>query len=51
MSAAADTTVLSVENLSVALKQDRDSIGIVDNVSFSIDRSEVLALVGERLVQ
>jgi len=47
MSAAADTTVLSVENLSVTLKQDRDSIGIVDNVSFSIDRSEVLALVGE----
>ena len=47
MSAAADTTVLSVENLSVALKQDRDSISIVEDVSFSIGSGEVLALVGE----
>jgi peptide/nickel transport system ATP-binding protein len=47
MDAAADTTVLSVENLSIALRQDRDSIPIVDDVSFAIGSGEVLALVGE----
>src|SRR5436190_686347 len=47
MSAAADTTVLSVENLSIALRQDRNWIPIVDDVSFAIGSGEVLALVGE----
>ena len=47
MSAAADTTVLSVEDLSIALRQDRDSIGIVEDVTFTIGSGEVLALVGE----
>jgi peptide/nickel transport system ATP-binding protein len=47
MNATADITVLSVENLSVALKQDRDAIGIVEDVSFTIGSGEVLALVGE----
>ena len=42
-----DTTVLKVEGLSVALAQDRASIGIVDDVSFSIGSGEVVALVGE----
>ncbi len=39
--------VLSVENLSIALNQDGDQIGIVEDVSFEIGSSEVLALVGE----
>ena len=39
--------MLSVENLSIALRQDRDSIGIVEDVSFTIGSGEVLALVGE----
>ena len=47
MNAPAASTVLSVENLSVALQQDRDSIGIVEDVSFTIGSGEVLALVGE----
>jgi peptide/nickel transport system ATP-binding protein len=47
MDRSADSTVLSVERLSVALKQDRNSIGIVDDVSFTIGSGEVLALVGE----
>jgi ABC-type dipeptide/oligopeptide/nickel transport system ATPase component len=47
MSVASDTTVLSVENLSIALRQERDSIGIVEGVSFAIGSGEVLALVGE----
>ena len=37
----------SVEDLSIALRQDGASIGIVEDVSFTIGSGEVLALVGE----
>ena len=38
---------MSVEDLSIALRQDGASIGIVEDVSFTIGSGEVLALVGE----
>jgi ABC-type glutathione transport system ATPase component len=44
---AGDIDVLKVESLSIALNQDRERIGIVDDVSFSIASGEELALVGE----
>jgi glutathione transport system ATP-binding protein len=44
---AGDIDVLKVEGLSIARDQDRERIGIVDDVSFSIASGEALALVGE----
>jgi ABC-type glutathione transport system ATPase component len=37
---AGDIDVLKVESLSIALNQDRERIGIVDDVSFSIASGE-----------
>jgi peptide/nickel transport system ATP-binding protein len=39
--------VLSVRELSVALRQDRDYTTVVDSISFDLYAGEVLALVGE----
>jgi peptide/nickel transport system ATP-binding protein len=39
--------VLDVESLSIALRQDDARVPIVEGVSFSLARGEVLALVGE----
>ncbi|HKG72886.1 MAG TPA: ABC transporter ATP-binding protein [Aestuariivirgaceae bacterium] len=39
--------LLSVSNLSVAYRQGRGWLRVVDNVSFTIGRGEVLGLVGE----
>jgi len=40
-------SVLSVENLSIALPKDGDRPFAVEEVSFAIDRNEVVCLVGE----
>jgi peptide/nickel transport system ATP-binding protein len=45
--AGSDLPVLAVSGLSIALDNDGVPVSIVDDVSFSIARGEVLALVGE----
>lgn len=39
--------LLEVENLSIAFTTDGDSVPVVSNVSFGIERGEIIALVGE----
>ncbi|MBL9034172.1 MAG: ABC transporter ATP-binding protein [Rhodospirillaceae bacterium] len=45
--AEARDNVLDVETLSIALRQDDATVPIVEDISFSLARGEVLALVGE----
>jgi oligopeptide/dipeptide ABC transporter ATP-binding protein len=42
-----DSVLLSVDNLSVEFSTDSGPIRVIDDVSFSLKRSEILGLVGE----
>ena len=42
-----DSQVLSIENLNVAFRQDKQSVGVVHQLSFHLNRGETLAIVGE----
>ncbi|MEX3018751.1 glutathione ABC transporter ATP-binding protein GsiA [Kluyvera sp. STS39-E] len=39
--------VLSIHNLNIAFRQDKQSVGVVEQLSFHLNRGETLAIVGE----
>jgi peptide/nickel transport system ATP-binding protein len=42
-----DTTLLSIENLSIALPEGADRAFAIEDVSFKVHRNEIVCLVGE----
>lgn len=42
-----NTPLLEVKDLSIAFKKEKESVRVVDNISFSLHEGETLALVGE----